>query len=109
MRRVGLIGDFAVTNLFLTLLRTEANKDRRGWGGAFAVRNGRKNESPLGSAPNFGTPNGLFANSAVASSPNPLSWQFQRRCKCVNRRMSFVGVFQVGCEQSGVISGHDGS
>jgi hypothetical protein len=62
MRRVGLIGEL-VTSLhqpFLTLLRTEANKDGRGWGGAFAVRNGRKNESPLGSAPNFGTPNGLL-------------------------------------------------
>jgi hypothetical protein len=26
----------------LTLLRTEANKDRLGWGGAFAVRNGKR-------------------------------------------------------------------
>jgi hypothetical protein len=78
---------------FLTLLRTEANKGGRG-GGAFAVRHAvAKNESPLGSAPNFGTPNGLFANSAVASSPNPLSWQFQRRRKGIHRRMAFVGVF----------------
>jgi len=46
---------------------------------------------------------------AVVLSPYPLSRQFQRRCKGVNRRMSFVSVFQVGCEQSGVVSGHDGS
>jgi hypothetical protein len=79
----------------------------RGGGGAFAVRHAvAKNENPLGSAPNFGTPNGLFANSTVASSPYPLSWQFQRRRKGIHRRMALVGVFQVGCEQSGVVSGH---
>jgi hypothetical protein len=44
MRRDGLIGEL-VTSLhqpFLTLLRTKANKDRLGWGGAFAVRNGER-------------------------------------------------------------------
>jgi len=111
MRRVGLIGEL-VTSLhqpFLTLLRTEANKGGRGLGWGIRRPQRAQKRKPARQCAEFRHAERAIANSAVASSLNPLSRQFQRRCKGVNRRMSFVGVFQVGCEQSGVISGHDGS
>jgi hypothetical protein len=58
--------DFTVTNLFHPFgAQGRIKWDGVGVGHSPSATPSQKNESPFGSAPNFGTPNGLFCRRFV--------------------------------------------